>query len=408
MGTFNIGTWTTNTMDVTMKPYDAEVKWLESTGTQWIDSGVESTSDVGFRIDCMISNAPIPETYPVVIGSQYSDYSHWISIWSEDYEVRAGTEQSNLSIPFSTRVIVNVNFENSKEVSIVNGSRTPISTHSIPAKIGLFCAGDENGFSTPGASRIYAVQITNGDVLVRDMIPVRFTNEQGQSEGAMYDKVSGQLFKNQGTGKFLVGADAGMPYDYAVEYIETDGVASYIDTGITPVLATYNVSTKFQVLSVANPSQTTMVGNFVFGAAGAAGSLGNRIAIVCQPPNGVFKSQSPSTTSDFPPYDNAIHDVSLSNSGLVFDGVQYAVSQSTAVCGNMCLGTRGNIPASSNPQNSYTQTRFYSFKIYDGDNLVFDGIPVVANGLAGLYDSISRTVKTNAADTGTITAGPRV
>ena len=198
-----------------------------------------------------------------------------------------------------------------------------------------------------------------------------------------------------------------LPYDYAVEYIETDGVASYIDTGITPVMATCNVSTKFQVLSVANPSQTSMVGNFVFGAALSAGGLSNRMAIVCQPPNGVFRSQTPSTASNFPPYDNAIHDVSLSIAGLVFDGVQYAVLQSTSVCGQMCLGTRGTIPASSNPQNSYTQTRFYDFKIYDGDNLVCDGIPVVANGVAGLYDSISGTVKTNAAATGTITAGPR-
>jgi hypothetical protein len=36
-----------------------------------------------------------------------------------------------------------------------------------------------------------------------DLIPVRFTNELGVSEGAMYDKVSGQLFRNQGTGSFL-------------------------------------------------------------------------------------------------------------------------------------------------------------------------------------------------------------
>ena len=47
-------------------------------------------------------------------------------------------------------------------------------------------------------------------VLVRDFIPVRFTNELGQSEGAMYDRVSGELepFRNKGTGAFLWGPDA--------------------------------------------------------------------------------------------------------------------------------------------------------------------------------------------------------
>lgn len=39
------------------------------------------------------------------------------------------------------------------------------------------------------------------------MIAVRFTNEQGVSEGAMYDRVSGQLFRNAGTGAFTIGPD---------------------------------------------------------------------------------------------------------------------------------------------------------------------------------------------------------
>ena len=54
---------------------------------------------------------------------------------------------------------------------------------------------------------IYGCTIEEGGVLVRDFIPVRFTNEQGVSEGAMYDRVSGQLFRNSGTGVFIVGTD---------------------------------------------------------------------------------------------------------------------------------------------------------------------------------------------------------
>ena len=39
------------------------------------------------------------------------------------------------------------------------------------------------------------------------MIPVRFTNEYGIAEGAMYDTVSGKLFRNIGTGEFSFGGD---------------------------------------------------------------------------------------------------------------------------------------------------------------------------------------------------------
>lgn len=46
----------------------------------------------------------------------------------------------------------------------------------------------------------------NGVALI-DLIPVRFLNENGQQEGAMYDKVSKQLFRNKGTGSFTIGPD---------------------------------------------------------------------------------------------------------------------------------------------------------------------------------------------------------
>ena len=44
-------------------------------------------------------------------------------------------------------------------------------------------------------------------MIARDFIPVRFTNELGETEGAMFDRVSGQLFRNDGTGAFIIGPD---------------------------------------------------------------------------------------------------------------------------------------------------------------------------------------------------------
>lgn len=55
--------------------------------------------------------------------------------------------------------------------------------------------------------KIFGAQIGLGGVLVRDFIPVRFTNENGVTEGAMYDRVSGHLFGNAGTGAFVIGPD---------------------------------------------------------------------------------------------------------------------------------------------------------------------------------------------------------
>ncbi len=55
-------------------------------------------------------------------------------------------------------------------------------------------------------SRIYWVNIQCGDKEL-DLVPVRFTNEEGISEGALYDYISGKLFRNAGLGSFIIGPD---------------------------------------------------------------------------------------------------------------------------------------------------------------------------------------------------------
>ena len=50
-------------------------------------------------------------------------------------------------------------------------------------------------------------RLHKGGELVRDFIPVRFTNDDRFTEGALYDRVSGEFFTNQGTGSFIIGPD---------------------------------------------------------------------------------------------------------------------------------------------------------------------------------------------------------
>jgi hypothetical protein len=197
-----------------------------------------------------------------------------------------------------------------------------------------------------------------------------------------------------------------LPYDYAVEYIETDGVASYIDTGITPILVDTGSGRSVVELSFAAQSlshQKTICGAsfdtsgvaFAFGLYCRITSSTNRIAFRC-----------PNMVADSPiqPADSLVHDVSLADGTVVCDGVTYQPAVGVATqnpTSSFKMGWGGTSYGVSN-------ARFYRCKIYTNNVLVFDGIPVVANGVAGIYDSISGTVKTNAAASGTITAGPRV
>ena len=57
-------------------------------------------------------------------------------------------------------------------------------------------------FHTTFKGRFYMFYMSDGDNVLLDLIPVR----KG-TIGYMYDKVSGQLFGNAGTGSFILGND---------------------------------------------------------------------------------------------------------------------------------------------------------------------------------------------------------
>ena len=66
------------------------------------------------------------------------------------------------------------------------------------------CSYDNGDVNRLSKSRFYSFSATdvNSDELAVDLIPVR----KG-TVGYIYDRVSGQLFGNQGTGDFIIGPD---------------------------------------------------------------------------------------------------------------------------------------------------------------------------------------------------------
>ena len=54
----------------------------------------------------------------------------------------------------------------------------------------------------PSKGKISYCKLYDNNILVRDLIPVRIG-----AVGYFYDRVSGQLFGNSGTGAFVIGPD---------------------------------------------------------------------------------------------------------------------------------------------------------------------------------------------------------
>ena len=396
-------------------PYDAEVEYLESTRTQYIDTGIDHVSDSGFSVTgCFLISTHA--TYPALAGVSFEDESNWLEVYEDGGVSFVGTMYSGVYILNAKNVVTAyANYLNDGLVYYDNDPPDNIVDNPvINARYMLFCAGSENGPMGFSNARIYGFKATIGQEIVRDLIPVRFTNELGESEGAMYDKVSKQLFRNQGTGKFIVGTDVDMPYDYVVEYIETDGVASYIDTGIVTDVSS-EVKVCFKVISVPYQSSgNAYAQNAICGAReNTSPSGGARFNLGVNTLQLKFGFLRPALTNQeiAPQYDNDIHVVEMKDSLIKFDGQEFLsehLDETEGFTHDFCLGKSGVIDP-NNASRYYSQTRFYSCSISSGGKRVFDGIPVVdSNGVACMYDYISKTLKYNAAETGTITAGPQI
>lgn len=187
--------------------YDAEVEFLESTGTQYIDTGIKP--DNTYTFDCKV--AKIQSNYNCIFwGTRNSGDS---TTFNEQCYLNANDSGSVTQfakiILFSTSTNTPESNWNSGITPIVNTmyeltGMTVVSTmNQMTYPITLFGFNMIGVINTSlGICRIGYWKCYSNGVLVRDMIPVRIG-----SVGYMYDKVSKQLFANKGTGNFILGND---------------------------------------------------------------------------------------------------------------------------------------------------------------------------------------------------------
>jgi hypothetical protein len=181
------------------KPYDAEIEYLESTGTQYIDTGVFGNSSMGYETKFSI------ETDSQFLFGAWNDSSHRQGIYvSNTWLVYCGNGGTNNSvIGISAGEICTASLSNG--VITVNGrSRTFTDSTVMGRTFYIFGNNRPNIIdkAKSGTRFWYFKMWDEKGVLIRDLIPVRKGNI-----GYMYDRVSGQLFGNQGTGEFVLGDD---------------------------------------------------------------------------------------------------------------------------------------------------------------------------------------------------------
>ena len=186
-------------------PYDAEVEFLKSTGTQYINTGFIPSSNTSVEIGYKTADAQLNT---VLFGRRvtYSDRS--FCVWANaNGKIRFDYSANSMDNKNGPNPIVGswVQIAKRKERNFVNGTEytaNATNTFACNGNSYLFAMNDNGTANWLISAQISYCKIWDGDTLAIDFVSVRKSGV-----GYLYDRVSGKLFGNAGTGAFLYGND---------------------------------------------------------------------------------------------------------------------------------------------------------------------------------------------------------
>lgn len=212
-------------------PYDAEVEYLESTGTQYVNTNVvldgNMIVEVAFQTSDFGEDGVITynkrNLFPFCASAGLSDYGIQYFYGNKlALLVRKSATTSEVPYVVQADTAWHVGVVNTASMTVaLDGTELYDNTQDFYAGSNqrqmTLCPFSARGGDYKGKGRISFFTVTNATTgaTIIDLIPVRFTNEQGVSEGAMYDRlgVGGMnpdgsprtdgLYRNRGTGAFL-------------------------------------------------------------------------------------------------------------------------------------------------------------------------------------------------------------
>lgn len=188
-------------------PYDAEVEYLESSGTQYIETGIIPTSTTGIKVVMQKSNTT--DCYYAGLRNDSGNTRFCLGTANRQY-AGYGAVVNSQTTPISGITENYLNYLNDMKFTCTNGTNSLGGTLSslsfTPAyNIRLFGSAGVVASYSVWSGKIYNVKISQGSSVVMNLIPVRVG-----LVGCMYDTIGGQLYQNQGTGYFKIGDDKPM------------------------------------------------------------------------------------------------------------------------------------------------------------------------------------------------------
>ena len=193
-----------------VKPYDSIIEYLQSNGSQYIDSGIECTSNLKVQFESMfltMTNAAMCGGISNASGSTYFRHHFTTDTNNNFYYIqRSSSSNASIRINASINTWYDVSIDPINGIGVVNGVKHNFTklnaSYTTYQNYFIFARKAQSGAIQSKPSRFKSFKMWKNNILLREFIPVR----KGEI-GYMYDKVSGELFGNVGTGNFTLGPD---------------------------------------------------------------------------------------------------------------------------------------------------------------------------------------------------------
>lgn len=179
------------------------VEYLQSTGTQYI---ITNTYPSKTNTKMVLDYEFTVNTNEQLMGAGYANNNRFnLGISANKFRMGLGSTWFDVAARDTNRhkwILENngTSYSASIDSTSVSGSVTSVSDIEnfpfvINVRSGVY-------YQAKCSGKIYSLSMYKSGELVLDLIPVRI-----EQVGYMYDKVSGELFGNEGTGSFTLGPD---------------------------------------------------------------------------------------------------------------------------------------------------------------------------------------------------------
>lgn len=216
-----------------------QVEYIESTGSQYIDTGFVPNQNTGFDIAFYTNSELSGTNYGAIFGARTSSGKNELQLttYSSDSTFkgtfRFNTTSFNAKLVKQELITASVN---NKVYTAPDNSTEDLSSlgsFNAPKSITIFALHQNTSVIQYSSSRIYYFRLYNGTTLERDFVPCY---KKSNGEAGLFDLVHAVFYGNAGTGTIIAGEEIfeELPSAYKqVDYIEATGT-QYITTAFVP------------------------------------------------------------------------------------------------------------------------------------------------------------------------------